>query len=284
MMPLETLATRETPGIERENLTIGNLNPPIEIDGASALELPEKRFPFSPMQETYFQHKYIFDRVFGCILLVLASPFIALLWCAVKLTSRGPGFYLQERVGLNGCTFQIVKLRTMRHDAEAGGKIRWSDNRDKRVTPLGKALRKLHLDELPQLWNVARGEMSLVGPRPERPEITRSLEKLIPNYNLRHRIKPGVTGLSQINLEPDRHINITRKKQVLDLRYLRYASPWLDALMIFATSLRMFGINGEIVMKMTGLNQMITDEELITVGYQFEASPEELWNPSKGPA
>ncbi|MGN6543592.1 MAG: sugar transferase [Aureliella sp.] len=283
-MPLEILATRETHGIERDKLKIGNLSAAIEVDGASALDLTEKRFPFSTRQETYFRRKYLVDRICGCLLLLLASPVIALLWCAVKLSSRGPGFYLQERVGLNGRTFRIVKLRTMRHDAEAGGRIQWSHSRDARVTPLGRIFRKLHLDELPQLWNVARGEMSLVGPRPERPEITRSLEKLIPDYNLRHRIKPGVTGLSQINLEPDRHINITRQKQVLDLRYLRHASPWLDALMIFATLLRMFGINGEIVMKMTGLNQTITDEELITVGYQFEAAAEELWNPSKGPA
>lgn len=283
-MPLETLATREKHGIERDNLKSGSLRAPIVVDGAVALESTRKRYTFSERQENYFRRKYVFDRVFGFVLLVLASPVIAVLWCTVKLTSRGPGFYLQERVGLNGITFLIVKLRTMRHDAETGGRIQWSHNRDRRITPIGRILRKLHLDELPQLWNVVRGEMSLVGPRPERPEITRSLEKLIPDYNVRHRIKPGVTGLSQINLEPDKHINITRKKQVLDLRYLRYASPWLDALMIFATMLRMFGINGEVVMKMTGLNQIITDDELITVGYQFEAAPDELWNPSKGPA
>lgn len=142
-------------------------------------------------------------------------------------------------------------------------------------------MRALHLDELPQLWNVACGDMSLVGPRPERPEIIRFLEDLIPGYHGRHLVKPGVTGLSQINLEPDSNINITRQKQILDLRYIKEANPWLDAKMIGVTALRMFGIKGNWVIGMVRLNREISRQELEAIGYQFGAAEPELWNPSK---
>jgi lipopolysaccharide/colanic/teichoic acid biosynthesis glycosyltransferase len=232
-------------------------------------------------RERYFSRKYAIEQVIGWVLLVPFAPLIAVLWLLVKGTSSGPGFYLQTRVGLQGELFSIVKLRTMRCDAEAAG-IQWSGKGDPRVTRLGRVLRKLHLDELPQLWNVACGHMCLVGPRPERPEITRTLEKLIPGYQLRHVVKPGVTGLAQVNLEPDSNINLTRKKQVLDLRYVSSASFWLDARLLFATLLRIFGIKGDRAMRMNRLKQEISHRELEVVGYQFDAEESQLWNPNKG--
>ena len=183
--------------------------------------------------ERYFRIKYLFESILASCALVVLWPVILILWLAVKATSPGTGFYTQTRVGLDGKEFKVVKLRSMCCNAEAGGKCKWSGKADMRVTKLGKVLRKLHLDELPQLWNVACGEMSLVGPRPERPEITVFLEQRIPNYHSRHCVKPGITGLAQVNLEPDEHINSTRKKQILDLRYIQKSSLFLDLRLVF---------------------------------------------------
>jgi lipopolysaccharide/colanic/teichoic acid biosynthesis glycosyltransferase len=255
--------------------------PPPELNMSNAQLIS---FHVHGSNDSYLKVKYVADRCIGWILLTCGSPVILLLWCLVKFTSAGPGFYLQTRVGLDGEEFEIVKLRTMRQDAEKAGKPEWSSKGDPRITRVGRVLRALHLDELPQLWNVARGDMCLTGPRPERPEITKSLAKLIPNYHLRQRVKPGITGLSQVNLEPDRHINLTREKQVLDLRYINEANLWLDCRMIFATCLRMFGIKGERAMRLTGLKRTIADHELRAVGYEFNKPECELWNPNKGPA
>lgn len=229
----------------------------------------------------YVRLKYFVDRVVAISLLAVLWPLILVLWLAVKATSPGTGFYLQDRVGLNGKVFRVIKLRSMCRNAEKGGQLIWSNKSDSRVTPLGRLLRKLHLDELPQLWNVARGEMSLVGPRPERPEITVSLEKLIPHYHSRHRVKPGITGLAQVNLEPDTNVNLTRKKQILDCRYIENSNLWLDLRLIFATSLRVIGIPGDVAMGVAKLRQDIYLYELEEVGYQFNTPDEELWNPTK---
>ena len=235
-------------------------------------------------QRAFFNVKYTIERALGTFLLMGAAPAIAVLWIVVKLTSRGPGFFIQRRVGLNGEVFGIVKLRTMCENAEPSGQPKWCVLRDSRITRVGRVMRALHLDELPQLWNVANGDMCLVGPRPERPEITKSLENLIPGYQLRHRIKPGITGLSQVNLEADRHINLTRKKQILDLRYVNEANLWLDIRILFATSLRIFGIKGNWAMKLAALKRSISNRELAAHRYQFETLEADLWNPSKGPA
>ena len=130
----------------------------------------------------FFRRKYVFDRLLGACLLVATAPLTMLLCAAVKLTSKGPGFYRQRRVGLDGKVFEIVKLRTMVVDSEPGGKAVWCVKRDPRITQLGRILRKTHLDELPQLWNVSKGERCLVGPRPERPEICDELASRIEGY------------------------------------------------------------------------------------------------------
>lgn len=201
----------------------------------------------------FFTLKYYFDRMAGIGLLVLTAPLTILLCCLVKLASKGPGLYRQTRVGLNGKEFDIVKLRTMIVDSEPGGQAVWCVKRDPRVTWLGRILRKTHLDELPQLWNVAKGEMSLVGPRPERPGICEELAGKIAHYYDRNAVKPGVTGLAQINLPPDESFADVQRKQILDLRYIDEAGPWLEVRILAATGLRMFGVRGKTVMKSMGL-------------------------------
>ena len=154
----------------------------------------------------YFRWKGPFDRAAAAALLVPGLPLIALLVALVRLTSKGPGIYRQARVGKDGRRFMMYKIRTMRHDAEAGTGAVWTQTQDPRVTAVGKVFRNLHLDELPQLFNVLRGEMSLVGPRPERPEFVRVLAEAVPGYRNRLAVRPGITGLAQINLPPDTDI------------------------------------------------------------------------------
>ncbi len=203
--------------------------------------------------ELFFQRKYVIDRWVGASLLLLTSPLTLLLYVVVRSTSRGPGFYRQKRVGLDGSVFEIIKLRSMVQDAETPGKPVWSTKGDARVTRIGRVLRKLHLDELPQLWNVARGEMSLVGPRPERPEICEKLAGQINGYYDRVVVKPGVTGLSQINLPPDETLDDVQRKQVLDLHYIENANFWLELRILAATGMRMIGIKGATVMRVMRL-------------------------------
>ncbi|MGB0597085.1 MAG: sugar transferase [Rubripirellula sp.] len=201
----------------------------------------------------FFTRKYYFDRMVGIGLLVFTAPVTIVLCCLIKLSSRGPGFYRQTRVGLDGKEFDIVKLRTMIVDSEPGGQAVWCVQRDPRITRFGRILRKTHLDELPQLWNVAKGEMSLVGPRPERPEICEELAGKIAHYYDRNAVKPGVTGLAQINLPPDESFADVERKQILDLRYIDEAGLWLEVRILAATGLRMIGVRGKTVMKVMRL-------------------------------
>ena len=167
---------------------------------------------FHTDRSRYFVMKQWLDRVAGGALLLLLSPVLILLIVAVKLSSRGPAIYCQKRVGLAGRNFMMYKLRSMRLDAESAGP-RWAAaGDDPRVTPLGYWLRRLHLDEVPQLFNLVRGEMSLVGPRPERPEFVSVLAHQIPNYLDRLQVLPGITGLAQVNLPPDTDLESVRRK------------------------------------------------------------------------
>ena len=205
----------------------------------------------------FLRRKYFVERFAGMGLLVIASPMILFLIVLVRVTSPGPAIYRQLRVGYRGKPFHILKIRSMVHDAEKDGKPVWCKTRDPRVTRLGAFLRKVHLDELPQLVNVARGEMALVGPRPERPEIVADLRREIANYEQRLSVMPGVTGLAQINLPPDQTIDDVRRKQFLDLQYIREANGWLDFRMITATSLRLIGFPGTTVMWLLALKRPV---------------------------
>lgn len=190
----------------------------------------------------YLHFKRIPVRIAGVIVGIALIPVILLLMAAVRLTSPGPGLYRQRRVGLHGREFTIYKLRSMRKDAEDLSGPIWAGKNDKRVTPIGNFLRWSHLDELPQILNVIRGEMDFVGPRPERPEIIEELVGLIDNYNDRHEALPGITGVAQVNLPPDQELNCVRKKVAADRHYIENANLWFDLRLISATLLRIVGL------------------------------------------
>ncbi len=173
------------------------------------------------------------------------SPLLVSLIAIVRATSKGPALLWQERVGLNGQAFQIVKLRSMYEDAEQWTGAVWASEDDPRVTPVGWYLRKLHLDELPQLWNVAKGEMSFIGPRPERPEFVDEFIEQIPGYEGRLAVLPGVTGLAQVNLPPDQTSDCVRRKIELDLEYIFTAEPTLDLRIALCTVLKMLAVPRE---------------------------------------
>jgi len=175
-------------------------------------------------------------------LLVAVFPVVVVAALLIKLTSRGPVIYTQSRVGRGGRRFTIYKLRTMSHNCEATSGIRWATKRDSRVTLFGKLLRATHIDELPQLWNVIRGDMSLIGPRPERPQIVAMLEQKIADYPLRHTVRPGVTGLAQIQLPPDTDLESVRRKLALDLVYIRERTGWLDIRIAIGTLLKVAAV------------------------------------------
>lgn len=210
----------------------------------------------------YFFFKGMLDRMAALALLIPGLPLIGLLVVLIRLTSKGPGIYRQVRVGCSG-RYMMYKLRSMRCDAEAGTGPVWSTGGvDPRVTRLGYWLRKLHLDELPQLFNVLRGEMSLIGPRPERPEFVEVLSKSIPGYKDRLRILPGITGLAQINLPPDTDLNSVRRKLVLDLEYIETAGLLLDVRMFLCTLLRIIGIRGDRAMRLMSLSRSVRIDEV----------------------
>jgi lipopolysaccharide/colanic/teichoic acid biosynthesis glycosyltransferase len=169
-------------------------------------------------------------------LLMLSGPLVLFLAALVKLTSPGPAFYFQTRLGRNGRPYRICKIRTMRHNCEAVTGPVWAAKNDNRVTALGQFLRSTHLDELPQLWNVLTGEMSLIGPRPERPELYPVIEREVPNYQSRLQLRPGITGLAQMRLPADTEVAGVRLKLAHDLYYIRQVSPWLDARIVASTA------------------------------------------------
>jgi lipopolysaccharide/colanic/teichoic acid biosynthesis glycosyltransferase len=174
-------------------------------------------------------------------LAILTAPVILILATAVRLTSRGPAFYTQTRLGRGGRTYRIIKLRTMLHNCEAGTGAVWSLPGDSRVTPIGRLLRDTHLDEVPQLWNVVLGHMSLVGPRPERPEISERIERVLPEFRSRLLVRPGVTGLAQMRLPADTDLEGVRKKLAHDLYYVREMSFPLDVRIGFSTAFYFMG-------------------------------------------
>lgn len=194
-----------------------------------------------PHDRWYPKVKPVLEWFLAALLLIPGLPLMLLSALAVKLTSRGPAFYLQVRLGKHGRPYTLIKIRTMRQDAELITGPQWSTPGDDRITPAGKFLRKTHLDELPQLFNVLRGEMSLVGPRPERPEIVPSLERAIPGYSQRLAVKPGVTGLAQVQLPADTDIASVRKKLSYDLYYVKKRGLWLDLRLIACTAFKVLG-------------------------------------------
>jgi exopolysaccharide biosynthesis polyprenyl glycosylphosphotransferase len=176
----------------------------------------------------------------GAILLIL-TPLIAL---AIKLDSPGPVFYPQQRLGRHGQVFTVFKFRSMRNDAERDGEPQWATSSDPRITRVGHFLRRTRIDELPQTLNVIRGEMSLVGPRPERPEFVESLQRRIPFYRTRLAAKPGLSGWAQINFGYGSSLADSLTKLQYDLYYLKHQSPWFDLLILARTIMVVFRMQG----------------------------------------
>jgi sugar transferase (PEP-CTERM system associated) len=178
----------------------------------------------------------IYSMGIAMISTVILAPVMLLVFVLVRLTSRGPALYRQTRVGKGDAPFTLYKFRSMSADAEAASGAVWAQKNDPRVTPIGKWLRRLRLDELPQLFNVLKGEMSIVGPRPERPEFVSELEKQIPYYRQRHCIKPGITGWAQVNHKYGDTLEDTIIKLEYDLYYVKNLAPALDAYIMFHTA------------------------------------------------
>jgi lipopolysaccharide/colanic/teichoic acid biosynthesis glycosyltransferase len=172
--------------------------------------------------------KHAIDWIATLVMIVFAAPVIIVSLVLVKLTSNGPALYRQTRLGLDRKPFEMLKIRTMGHNCENGTGAVWSGPHDQRVTRVGRFLRDTHLDELPQLWNVLRGEMSLIGPRPERPELVDRIERVLPHYSQRMLVRPGLTGFAQIQHTADLSLDHVRRKLNYDLYYIEHMSPLLD--------------------------------------------------------
>lgn len=189
--------------------------------------------------------KRVIDLVLSCVGLLLTLPFFPLIALAIKLDSPGPVFFRQERFGSREKRFQLYKFRTMRQDAEKGTGAVWAEKNDPRVTKLGRFFRGSRIDEIPQLINVLKGDMSFVGPRPERPEFVEKLKQVIPYYSKRHFIKPGLTGWAQVRYPYGSSVEDAVEKLRYDLYYIKNISPYLDSLIFFETiKVVLFGYGG----------------------------------------
>ena len=189
-------------------------------------------FPGGPLQQGL---KRVFDIIVAAAALVFFLPLICATAIAIRLESPGPIFHFQERIGLNGRRFVTYKFRSMREDAEVGGQPQWAQEDDPRVTAVGRLIRRTRIDELPQIINVLRGEMSFVGPRPERPYFVEQLAAALPYYHARHRVKPGITGWAQLNYIYGASIEGAKQKLQYDLYYVKHYSIFLDFLIILQT-------------------------------------------------
>ncbi len=206
-------------------------------------ETTAKLLPHNRLDHSWYGVcKMALEWSFAAVLLVFAAPVMFLAGMLVKLTSRGSVFYSQTRVGKNGKLFTIYKIRTMVNNCESHSGAQWATTNDPRVTRVGKFLRKTHIDELPQLLNVLRCEMSLVGPRPERPEFVPNLDRTIPGYRHRLQVRPGVTGVAQVQLPPDSDLTSVRRKLAYDLYYVQHAGFWLDLRLILCTGIHVVGV------------------------------------------
>ncbi|MDX2209621.1 MAG: TIGR03013 family PEP-CTERM/XrtA system glycosyltransferase [Sphingopyxis sp.] len=190
---------------------------------------------FSAGQRVARVSKRVFDIVASLVVLLATLPLMLIAAIAIKLDSRGPVLYRQPRVGLYGETYDIWKLRSMRTDAEVAGQAVWAEENDPRITRVGRIIRMLRIDELPQCWCVLKGAMSFVGPRPERPCFVADLEQQMPYYAERHMVKPGLTGWAQINFPYGASVEDARVKLEYDLYYAKNYSPFLDLLILLQT-------------------------------------------------
>ena len=234
-LPMEQLLEMKLSGVTFDHLA----SVYEEYTGKIAVEnLRPSWFIFSPgfrKTRALLVIKRALDIVVALVGLTVSFPLLVLLAIAVKASSPGPAFYRQARVGQSGRVFSVCKLRSMRQDAETGTGPVWARHDDNRVTPLGRFMRRTRLDELPQLWNVLCGNMSFVGPRPERPEFVRSLTQQIPFYGQRHVVKPGLTGWAQVRYTYGASVEDAIQKLQYDLYYVKHMSVWFDLIIILET-------------------------------------------------
>jgi sugar transferase (PEP-CTERM system associated) len=233
-MPVRELLELRLRGVVIENSStlLERLSGKLSLDGLNPSTLIfAEGFRMSPSQRLF---RRLLSLAVSFVALMICLPLVPLLILAVRLSSRGPIFFSQTRVGVRGRLFTLYKFRTMREDAEAQGAV-WASKDDSRVTPIGRFLRKTRLDEIPQLWNVLRGEMAFVGPRPERPEFVQWLSQEIPFYHLRHMIRPGITGWAQVRYRYGASLEETKRKLEYDLYYVKHLSIGLDLFIMFET-------------------------------------------------
>ena len=213
------------------------------LNGQSPISSSKPRVPIHKIRRTwYWRIKILFDFTLALGILIFTAPVILIAMLMTRLSSRGPALYSQTRVGIDGKPFTIYKIRSMTHQCESLTGAQWSKPGDSRITPVGRLLRTTHIDELPQLWNVLRGEMSLIGPRPERPEFVPQLERAIPLYETRLHVRPGVSGLAQVQLPPDTNLESVRTKIAYDIHYIRNLNFLLDFRILMSTGFKLLRI------------------------------------------
>jgi sugar transferase (PEP-CTERM system associated) len=233
-LPIRELLKLRLSGIVIENSSaiMERLSGRLPLDGLYPSTLIfAKGFRVRPSQQVT---RRCLSFLVSLVALLICLPFIPVIMLAVRLSSPGPIFFKQTRVGQFGRLFRAYKFRTMRQDAEANGAV-WAKENDPRVTRIGRLMRKTRLDEVPQLWNVLRGDMAFVGPRPERPEFVEWLSQEIPFYDLRHMIRPGLTGWAQVRFQYGASLEETKRKLEYDLYYIKHQSIGLDLLIMFET-------------------------------------------------
>lgn len=213
--------------------------------------------------------KAVIEWPIALILLAVSAPVVVALAVLAKASSPGPAFYCQMRLGRNGVPFWMYKIRTMTHNCEVSTGATWAAPQDPRVTRLGQILRETHLDELPQLWHVLRGQMSLIGPRPERPELAARIEERFPQFRQRLQVRPGLTGLAQVNLPADTNLDGVGDKLAYDLYYIRHVSLLLDLRVSLCTALYLMGLC------LTGMGRLLIKSygNAVRGGGQFSAQP-----------
>jgi exopolysaccharide biosynthesis polyprenyl glycosylphosphotransferase len=204
---------------------------PANSVGASWLILADTQV----LRHSYRAIKRAMDIFVSAIGIILTLPLWGIIALLIKISDRGPVFYSQTRVGRSGNHFKILKFRTMRPECENNSGPLWASCNDQRITGLGRILRKTRLDELPQFLNVLKGHMSVVGPRPERPEFVSLLKQSIPNYDLRHLLRPGITGWAQINFRYGSSVTDSEEKLCYDLYYVKHGGFWLDMYILVLT-------------------------------------------------
>lgn len=235
--------------------------------GKGPASYSRSRLPLTPPPyPRYLRFRRASEAALALAGLVVLAPVFAAAALLIKLTSRGPVIYAQARVGHNGRIFTMFKFRSMIHNCESLTGPRWAIPGDPRVTPLGAFLRRSHIDELPQLWNVLRGDMSLIGPRPERPEFVQRLKRALPQYEGRQGALPGITGLAQVQLPPDSDLESVRRKLACDLFYVANVTPWLDVRVFLATLARAAGVPFPVLRALLRLPTWQSAERSITVG------------------